>query len=330
MINVGFIGAGGVAKSHQAAISDIDDARLAAVYDVNRDASRKISDACAADCCDSVDEAIEKSDAVYVLTPPHTHKDIVLKALSAGRHVLCEKPLSVSLEDGKEMADAAHQSSAHFMVAFSQRFRDSYRQMRDIYRSGRLGDAITFYYQRMFGGGSYNPNNWRYRPESRCGMSIESLSHQIDLVRWSIAEISSVYARAVASFEELPDVDNNVHAVLNLTNGCVATIHVSWSSYLSLNTTGINGTEGTLRINGSGGMNHDEMLVNCRDSEAESIALDEPYGKEVFKQQSVHFLDCIRRGVSPQCTARDGLRALEVSHAILESSHSGKQVSLAT
>jgi predicted dehydrogenase len=327
-IRIGFIGTGGVSRSHRAALSEIEGADLAAVYDLNREATEKVAEETGAAACRDVEDLIDRSDAVYILTPPHTHKDLTLQVLGAGRHVLCEKPLAISLEDGRAIVQAANDSSAHCMVAFSQRFRDSYRQMRDIYRSGRLGNAITFYYQRMFGGGDYNPDNWRYRSDSRCGMSIESLSHQIDLVRWSVDEIDTVYAKAIASFEELPDVDNNIHATFTLRNGCVATVHVSWSSFVSLNTTGINGTDGTLRINGSGGMNHDDMQVNCRDSAPETIVLNEPYGKDVFKEQSLHFVDCIRRGEAPQCTAADGLKALEVSHAILESSASGREVNI--
>lgn len=329
MIKVGFIGAGSVSRNHRESITEIDGAELAAVFDLNRQSSRKFAEISGAEDCESADEVIEKSDAVYILTPPHTHKGLVLQALDAGKHVMCEKPLAVSLEDGREIAEAAQRSSAHFMIAFSMRFRDSYRRMRDIYRSGRLGEAITFYYQRMFGGGSYNPNNWRYHPDSRCGMSIESLSHQIDLIRWSVSEIESVDARAIASHKELPDVDNNIHVILGLENGCAATIHLSWSSYIELNTTGINGTEGSLRINGTGGANHDEMLVRFRDTELETIPLNESYDKEIFKAESQHFLDCIRSGEEPQCSALDGLNALQVSHAILESSRDNRHVTLA-
>ena len=75
-------------------------------------------------------------------------------------------------------------------------------------------------------------------------------------------------------------------------------------------------------------MDHDTMQLNCRDAEPETIVLDEAYGKEVFKQQSLHFLDSVRQGDVPECTAEDGLRALEVSHAILESSSQGREVSL--
>lgn len=325
-MKVGFIGTGGVSKKHRESIAEIDGAALTAVYDLNTESSKKAAELSGAEICQDVDELIDKSDTVYILTPPHTHREIALKTLEAGKHVMCEKPLAISLDDGRAIAKAAKSSSAKFMIAFSQRFRESYRRMREIYRSGKLGQAITFYYRRMFGGGTYNPDNWRYRPESSCGISIESLSHQIDLIRWSISEIETVYAKAVASFGELPDVDNNIHAVFGLQNGCVATLHVSWSSYLQLNTTGINGTEGTLLINGNDGMSHDEMHIRYRDNELEAIRLDEPYDKDIFKSENQHFINCIRDNVDPECSALDGLRALKVSHAILESSRENRVV----
>ncbi|MBS11855.1 MAG: hypothetical protein CME19_09680 [Gemmatimonadetes bacterium] len=238
MIQVEFIGTGGVARQHRTAIDRIEDADLTAVYHLNEAFARKTAKASDATVCESASEVIDRRDAVYILTPPRTHRDLAVEALKARKHVMCEKPLAITLDDGQAIVKAASESSTRFVIAFSQRFRDSYRRMREIYRSGKLGEATTFYYRRMFSGGSYNPDNWRNPPDSRCGMSIESLSHKIDLVRWSMGEIESVYAKAIASFEELPDVDNNIHAILNLTSGCVAMLHLSWSSYISLNYTG--------------------------------------------------------------------------------------------
>ena len=326
MTHIGFLGAGGVARIHGKAIELVEDARVAAVYDLNMKASAELADMTGAKTCGSVDQLLDSCDAVYILTPPHTHRELVIKALDAGKHVMCEKPLAISLEDGKAIRDTAARSESACMVAFSMRFRESNQQLKSLYDSGVLGTPLTFWFQRMFGGSGYNPENWRYRAESRSGMSIESLSHQIDSVRWIFGEIETVYAKVIASHPELPDVDNNIHAIFTLKNGVVATLHVSWSSQLAFNTTGINGTGGTVRIWGAGGANHDTMYMKLDTEEEETVVeLNERYDETIMAEECRGFLDYIRgRNLGKNGVelpgVDDGLRALEISHAMLESS----------
>ncbi len=328
MIKIGFIGSGGVANYHRDAFAGIKNAKVIAVYDLNNELAQQMAKKTNAKVCKNEDEVIQESDAVYILTPPHTHKEFTLKAIASGKHILCEKPLSISLNDGRAIVDALKGTNVKFMTAFTMRFRDSYQSLKRIVESGKLGSILTLYFQRMFGGGSYDPKNWRYRPESGCGISIESLSHQIDLIRWLLSDISSVYAKVIASHPELPNIDNNVHIILNLKNGATAILHVSWTSYLGLNSTGIIGTKGTVRICGNDGANHDLMSIKFEGSEEENIELNEPYSSDIFKNESQYFIDCINKNQLPMAGADDGLRALEVSHAILKSSKENRLVEL--
>lgn len=332
MTRIGFIGAGGVANVHRKAIELVDGATLAAVYDIDTPACSAMAAQAHAKACSGVDEVFDRSDAVYILTPPHTHRELVVRALEAGKHVLCEKPLAISLEDGQRIREAVAAADVAFMIAFSMRYRESYQRLKAIYDSGSLGTPLTFWFQRMFGGGGYDPNNWRYRPESQSGMSIESLSHQIDQVRWILGEIETVYARVVASHPELPGVDDNIHAVFGLENGVTATLHVSWSSHLQFNTTGINGTDGTVRIWGAGGANHDTMYRQLRGATAEERTdLGEKYDERIMANECRGFLELISAHENGRADVSfpsidDGLRALEISHAMLASSRQNRVV----
>jgi predicted dehydrogenase len=332
MTRLGFIGTGGVADVHRKAIELVDGATLGAVYDIDSARCSAMAGQGQARVCATVDELLDNSDAIYILTPPHTHRELVMRALEAGKHVLCEKPLAISLEDGRRMRDAAAAADVEFMIAFSMRYRESYQRLKSIYDSGSLGTPLTFWFQRMFGGGGYDPNNWRYRPESQSGMSIESLSHQIDLVRWIIGEVETVYARVIASHSELPGVDDNIHAVFGLDNGVTATLHVSWSSHLQFNTTGINGTDGTVRIWGAGGADHDTMYQHFRGATAEEqTVLGEKYDEQIMANECRGFLELIERRESGSAGVScpgidDGLRALEISHAMLTSSRENRVV----
>ena len=332
MTKIGFIGAGGVAGVHRKAIELVDDAVLSAVYDTSSVASASMAKVAGAKACDSVDELLDNCDAAYILTPPHSHRDLIIRALKAGKHVMCEKPLAISLEDGYVIRNAVAASKRKFMIGFSMRFRESNQRLKSIYDSGALGTPLTFWFQRMFGGSGYDPENWRYRLDTKSGMSVESLSHQIDLVRWIFGEIDTVYAKVIASHPELPDVDNNIHAIFTLNSGVVATLHVSWSSQLAFNTTGINGTDGTVRILGADGANHDVLFQRFDSSGSEEkIELDEKYDEKIMAAECRGFLDLINdiETDSPKTGfpgVEEGLRALEISHAILTSSRESRVV----
>ncbi len=100
MTRIGFVGAGGVAGVHRKAIELVEGVTLSAVYDTNVDACSAMAKEAGATACRSIDELLDRSDAVYVLTPPHTHRELSVRALEAGRHVLCEKPLPYHLPTG--------------------------------------------------------------------------------------------------------------------------------------------------------------------------------------------------------------------------------------
>jgi myo-inositol 2-dehydrogenase/D-chiro-inositol 1-dehydrogenase len=101
--------------------------------------------------------------------------------------------------------------------------------------------------------------NWRTTPGLLCGMSVESLSHDIDLLRWMMGEVIDVRANVFESRPGLPGFDDTANVVCTLANGGTAVIHASWSSHLSRNSRGVIGTQGTAMVAGSGLWNLDRF-----------------------------------------------------------------------
>jgi len=263
-----------------------------------------------------------------VLTPPSFHKDIAISAMEAGKHVMIEKPLAITLEDAEEIVDAAARLNRKAMVGFNMRFRSGYGKLKRLLEDGALGSVLMYWSQRM-GMGSQG-GTWRTDPSLMSGFTIESLSHDIDMFRWlSGSEVVRVSGRVACSRSDLPGYDDNCAAVLELKNGQIATIQASWSSYLEYNTRGIIGTNGTAMIGGRGTWNFDTFRYRTKGMEQEVVeTLDDPLTAQSYYEQNVHFIECVKRDLPPLVTALDGYKALRVSRAILESHRENRTVIL--
>jgi myo-inositol 2-dehydrogenase/D-chiro-inositol 1-dehydrogenase len=323
VLRVAIVGAGGIARRHVEAVEQIAFARVTAVVDVDASKAEALARQAGARSYTALDECVDDVDVVHVLTPPSTRRAIVETAAEAGRDIVCEKPLAITLEDGEAIVAAAEAAGAKLMVAFNHRFRPGYSMVKRAADSGDLGDIITVWSRRM-GRGIPSGYNWRTDPNLMCGMSVESLSHDIDLIRWIGGEIVDVRATIHASNPDLPGFDDNAHVVMRLANGGSAFIHASWSSYLGSNSRGVVGTSGAAEVLGPGLWDSAEYRWRTSDMASESSrSIDDAFSADSYVRENEDFLECVLNDREPSITGRDGLAALRVSHGILRSHHDG-------
>jgi myo-inositol 2-dehydrogenase/D-chiro-inositol 1-dehydrogenase len=316
MINIALIGAGGIAHRHAEGLASIDDVCVAAVVDVVPERAAHLAARCGATAYESLAACLPGVDLVYVLTPPSSHRELAVEALRAGVPVLVEKPIAVELADAEAMVEASRETGVPLMVAFNMRFREGFVRLKETVEAGILGVPRHFWSQRL-GIGVGPGSNWRTTPSLLCGMSIESLSHDIDLLRWIVGEVVDVRAVTRASHPELPGFDDNAHVVLTLSGGGSAVIHASWSSHLSRNARGVIGSAGTAMVAGSGLWNLDRFHLKTAAMAYETVELiGDRLDVQSYRAESAHFIDCLGAGRRPAITGEDGLAALRVSHAI--------------
>jgi predicted dehydrogenase len=328
MINIAIVGSGGIANKHVEALMKIEDAKIISMYDVVQEKAQELAAVCGAEAYTNLEQAIEKADLVYILTPPSFHKDIAIHVMKSGRDVMIEKPISISVADAEAIAEAAQQYNRKCMVGFNMRYRSGYRKLKEMYDSGKLGDVLNLWSQRM---GMNSPrNNWRTNPEMMSGFTIESLSHDIDIFLWiTRAEIKSVYGNVKNSRPDLPGYDDNSLVLLNLDNDTTASIQASWSSYLEFNSRGIAGTDGTAMISGHGTWNFDTFKYRTKDMEDELVeAFEDPLNLQSYYEENQYFVNCVKNDIKPVLSAEYGLKILRISHAILNSSKTNKVVEL--
>jgi len=327
MVRIAIVGAGGISLRHVAALQKISDAHIVGVIDISMEKAQQLAGICGAKVFDRLSDCLDLVDVVYILTPPSSHREIAVEAMQAGKHVVCEKPISISLADAHIMIETSKKMNVKLIIAFKSRFRKGFKLLKELVDSGKLGNAINFWSQRLgMGAGTSSNYNWRTDQALMCGMSIESLSHDIDTMRWLVGDIIDVRANIFESRKDIPGFDDNVNVVMTLANAGTAMIHASWSSYISMSSRGIIGTKGTAYLQGPDLFDNRYLHYKTIDMQDEFIQfINDPNNLEGFINENRYFIDCILNDIPSTVTGEDGLKTLQISHAILKS-HQEKRV----
>ena len=317
MVRIAFVGAGGIARTHARCLQDNPEGKIVGVIDRNSDAAERLAARHDARVFDNLEDCLGEVDTVYVLTPPSFHREYSVQAMEAGKHVLCEKPLATTLEDGEAMVDAARANGVKLMTAFNHRFRKGFSRLKEVADSGCLGETISYWCQRL-GPAAPGAGNWRVTPGLLCGMTVESISHDIDMLRWLVGDVTAVSANVYESLPAYPGFDDNSTSVMTLACGGSAVIHASWSSLLGRNSRGIVGTKGTAYLEGPG-------LWTLKTLRWKTAEMDEAVEEDIndddfsYAAEDDHFLDCVANDRDLLVTGEDGLAALKISLAMLKS-----------
>ena len=158
-------------------------------------------------------------EAVFVCTPPDSHRVPVELALQAGRHVFCEKPLATTLEDAAGMASAPG-ARDRLVVGHIRRFDPRFLTVRDSIESGRIGRPLHLV------GGVNCPREDAHRLGSRVSLALESAVHDIDVMRWFAGDVTRVYAEG--SRLTTGSLVGALVATLRFSSGVVGCLHHSW------------------------------------------------------------------------------------------------------
>ena len=131
-------------------------------------------------------------DVVVVKTPNHVHKAPTIAALEAGKHVFCEKPMALSMEDCREMVETARRHDRMLQVDLELRSSGLPVRMKEIVDSGELGEIRRIMFNHYQGAWDAPPDHWRMNLETSGGIYPEKLVHEVDLFRWLVGEVTAV------------------------------------------------------------------------------------------------------------------------------------------
>ena len=249
-ISVGLVGAGRIARVHAAAYTRIARGRITTVTDPIAAAAESL----AADFGYAVADSFESMladpsiDAVLLATPNALHAEQTIAALAAGKHVFCQKPISLTMEDAERVVAAADASDRIVQFGFMLRFTPPLPQLQARVAAGEIGSVIGAQAQ-IFG---WEPSNdWFYDPKHGGGVILDTMVHFADLVLWLFGPVDRVYTEGGAykleGAKRLNSPDNAT-VMVHHTSGAVSSLFVSWTAGRGNFTLDVHGNDGSASV----------------------------------------------------------------------------------
>jgi len=243
------IGTGGIAQTYAQAFQTTDACELVAVADVNKESADAFAEPFNAKPFADYTTLAENAefDAVIVSTPPNTHPEIATYFMRLGKHVLCEKPLCLSVSEAQEMLDCASETGVKFTMASKFRYVADSIKAKSLVASGILGDVIQF--ENAFTADVDMSKRWNSDAKiGGGGVLMDNGTHSVDIIRYFLGSISDVLALDAGSTQNLA-VDENVKMLAKTESGVTASVDLTWGINKGLpNFISIYGTNGTLHV----------------------------------------------------------------------------------
>lgn len=345
MLRVGIIGCGSIAKQrHGYEYFHNADVQIRGFYDLIDARAQALADLYGGSVYADVDAMLAdpEIDAVSVCMANAFHAEISIKALRAGKHVLCEKPMAVTMEQCEAMVAAAKESGKRLMIGHNQRLAPAHRKAKELLTSGALGRVITF--QSTFGhkgpemwSMDKSANTWFFKKASASFGSMADLGiHKIDLMRYLIgSEITSVYSTMQVLDKKFPDgtpieVDDNSVEILNFADGAMGTVTTSWTHYgEECNASVLYCEKGIMKLYAD--PQYSLKVVNA-DGTRVLYALDRLQTNDDAQQASSgvidEFVSAIEENRPSVLDAADVIRSMQAVFACLRSAEEGRLVAL--
>lgn len=326
----GFIGASNIARRMLGAINNLAGNKVVAVMSSRQDRAEAYAAENGIPKAYSSLESLladPEIDAVYISTTNELHHPQTLAAAQAGKHVLCEKPLALSMEQAQEMLQGCRAAGVVLGTNHHLRNLAAHRIMRQKIAAGEIGQPLAV---RIAHGVYLNPalQTWRLnRPDAGGGVILDITVHDADTLRFVTQdEVETVTALTAQQGLASGEVEDGVMGVLRMKSGVLVQFHDAFTIRHAATGFEVYGTEGALI--GEGVMNqHQSMRLTLRRGEQfEEIDLGP---REVLYPKTVEaFYRATQRQGQPVTTGEDGLRSLAIALAVRESAATGRVVNV--
>ncbi|WP_310832970.1 Gfo/Idh/MocA family protein [Paenibacillus pedocola] len=240
------VGYGGMGSYHAQLIGENEHLEVAGSFDPLR-ARKEASEAAGYKAYATYEEVLEDPavEVVLIATPNDVHKEIAVRALQAGKHVVCEKPVAMSSDEFKEMIAAADEAGRVLMVHQNRRWDEDFRVIKQMYEKETIG--ALFQIESRVHGANGIPGDWRHVKEQGGGMLLDWGVHLLDQLLFMIdSKVTSV--SSTMSYILGNDVDDGFEAVLQFENGIKAIVEVGTTNFITLPRWYVKGIEGSAVI----------------------------------------------------------------------------------
>lgn len=312
------------AYSYADSLEKILNVEIAAIFDEDINRGKEVSEKYNVPYYSSQSDFLEVSmDAVIICSENSRHKEMVLNAAKAKKHILCEKPIATNIKDAKEMIEACKEHNVTLQIAYPVRFSSPIQELKKMIDQGELGEILAF---RTTNRGQ-NPGGWFIDvDQSGGGAVLDHTVHMVDIMRWYLNEEVVEVKSYVDSYFHNIDIDDVGLLTLEFANGVIASHDASWSRFAEYPTWGdvtieVIGTKETVKVDAF--KEHFRIFSNGNKSLEHHF-----FGNDMDFGLVLDFVNCIKEGKEPSITGFDGLKSLEVALAAYESSELKKAVIL--
>lgn len=343
MIGIGIIGCGKISQiRHIPEYLDNPEARIVACCDNNQERAAEIAARLGAKAYSSVDELLSDPEvsAVSVCVANNAHCEVTVKALKAGKDVLCEKPMATTIEDCELMVRTARECGRKLMIGQNQRLAEAHAKARELIASGTIGKVLSF--RTSFGHSgpeswSVDPgrNTWFFdRKVAVMGVMADLGIHKTDLIQYILGQrIVATSARLVTIDKtgpggELIGVDDNAICVYEMNGGAIGTMTASWTYYgAEDNSTVIYGTEGNMTIYD---IDRAPIVIRKKGGEVIEVQSGQIQTNDNQTKSGIidAFIDCLVEDREPTISGQDVLAAMRAVFASIRSSEEGIRVEI--
>ncbi len=317
-VKIGIIGTGFIGNVHGRIYAGMENAEVSALFDIIPEKASKTSRSIGGKVCESRDELFDNSDAVLICTPNKTHIEIATDAVAHEKHVFCEKPFAIGIDDAKKLLETANNGKGVFQVGHNRRYAPVYEKLKDLLMEDEPHSAHI----KMNRGELVNPI-WTGDTNITGGFLYETTIHLFDMMRFQFGEIAELVA--YGSQHEYPELDE-FSIIFKFKNGFPCTFasssDASWHfPFERIEVFCHHRTIITQEM---------EHLIDSRGMDANfetlSWAMTEKEDRWGYVQEDLAFIDSILEGKEPPVTAFDGYKSVELVESVYEAIKTGERV----
>ncbi len=326
-VRVGLIGCGNMGMGLAKTCAQLDNATIVAVADPVAEKVAKSSEELGARAFGDYKKMFSEDDidAVIVAVPNFLHAETSIAAAEGGKHVFCEKPMALTVDDCDKMIQAAKDNNVKLMIGHVLRYGPVFVKMKEIINSGILGEPFSIYISRLSGGGWGNPQHWRMKADLCGGILYELSIHELDYMRYIGGDVDAVSAFMGNYIQnDARDYEDTAHLTLRFKSGGIGTLVAGQCSSMGGYEGKIHCRKGTMHFdNGKG-------LVTYKPFDGEAVKLEAKDMKTEpgVKRELRYFIEAITEDKEPAIPGEEGRKVIEIVQAAYISAREGREVTL--
>jgi UDP-N-acetyl-2-amino-2-deoxyglucuronate dehydrogenase len=341
----GIVGCGMISAFHARAIGEVRGAKLAACFDTREEAAKKFAGQFGCKAYTKLGDMLadSKVDIVTIATPSGAHMEPTVAAARAGKHVIVEKPLEITLKKCDRMIEACEKAGVQLGAIFPSRFHDSGVKLKRAIDAGRfgrltLGDAYVKWYrtQQYYDSGAWR-GTWAL---DGGGALMNQAIHSVDLLTWLMGPVAEIQAKAATLAHERIEVEDVVVATLRFANGAIGVLEATTAAYPGyLKRIEIHGSEGSALLEEEDLKAWDfakprkedkAVLEGMKKHRSTGGGASDPaaMGHHGHAMQFRDFVEAVKKNRAPAIDGHEGRRSVEIILGVYKAAETGKTVKL--